>query len=210
MVTRITVLGALIVAAASAIGQEPKQLVDARREFAALKRPSEADRVRYVTRLVRLRETFTRAHADIMFAIDAEVRRHPMPEAAADQKSLTKRLIGRWQSPRRPYFYHSDGTWFSDEDASGNTGGNGASMVRSSFRTTAGRHQRKERPSFCSPTLILCMATRRIIFVAVAHSPGATKPSNQRCSQPLAGALSHFNFMKQLPILAKLALASGG
>jgi hypothetical protein len=123
MVTRVTVLGALIVAAASAVAQQPKQLVDARREFEALKHPSEADRIRYVTRLVRLRETFTRAQADIMSAIDAEVRRHPMPQAAAHAETLRKRIIGRWQSPRRPYFYHADGTWLSDEDTSGNTGG---------------------------------------------------------------------------------------
>ncbi len=58
-----------------------------------------------------------------MFAIDAEVRRHPMPEAAAGKKTLAKRLVGRWQSPRRPYFYHPDGTWVSDEDAPGSTGG---------------------------------------------------------------------------------------
>jgi hypothetical protein len=36
------------------------------------------------------------------------------------------------------------------------------------------------------------------------------KGLTKRSSQPLAGALSHFNFMKQLSILAKLALASGG
>jgi hypothetical protein len=38
------------------------------------------------------------------------------------------------------------------------------------------------------------------------HDQGLTK----RCSQPLAGMSSHFNFMKPLSILAKLALASGG
>jgi len=31
-----------------------------------------------------------------------------------------------------------------------------------------------------------------------------------RCSQPLAGALTSFRVMKQLSILAKLVLASGG
>jgi len=120
---RLAIIAAAIVGAGSVLAQAPKELIDARRKFEALKHPSEADRVRYLTRLVRLRETFTRAQAQIMFAIDAEVRRHPMPAPAANSKALTERLIGRWQSPRRPYFYHADGTWFSDEDAPGNTGG---------------------------------------------------------------------------------------
>jgi hypothetical protein len=123
LVGRVAILSAVIVAPASALAQEPKELVDARRRFEALKHPTEADRVRYVTRLVRLRETFTRAEAEIMLAIDAEVRRHPMPEAAAHTETLRKRVTGRWQSPRRPYFYHADGTWLSNEDTPGNTGG---------------------------------------------------------------------------------------
>jgi len=117
----IALLGAAILAATSAIAQEPKELVDARRTFESLPHPSEADRVRYVTRLIRLRESFTRAQANIMFAIDTEVLRHPMP-TTIDKNILIKRLIGRWQSPRRPYFYHADGTWASDEDIPESTG----------------------------------------------------------------------------------------
>ena len=123
MVMRIAIIAASIIITGFALAQEPKELIDARRNFEALKHPTEADRVLYVTKLVRLRESFTRAQADIMFAIDAEVRRHPMPEAAADSKPLPRRVVGRWQSPRRPYFYHTDGTWFSDQDTPGNTGG---------------------------------------------------------------------------------------
>ena len=107
----------------AALAQEPTALIEARRDFEALKHPAEADRVRYITSLIRLRESFTRAQAKILFAIDAEVRRHPLPETAAESNALSKRLVGRWQSPRRPYFYHANGTWFSDEDAPGNTGG---------------------------------------------------------------------------------------
>jgi hypothetical protein len=57
-----------------------------------------------------------------MEAIDAEVIRHPMP-AALDTQVFVKRLIGRWQSPRRPYFYHADHTWASDGDTPEATGG---------------------------------------------------------------------------------------
>ena len=123
MVKRITLLGVALGAAMSVFAEEPKELTEARLRFESLKHPTETDRVRYVTKLVRLREGLTRAQAQAMFAIDAEVRRHPMPKVTGDKTALAKRLIGRWQSPRRPYFYHSDGTWFSDEDASGNTGG---------------------------------------------------------------------------------------
>ena len=123
MVVRVAILSAVMVFAASALAQEPKELIAARRNFEALRHPTEGDRVRYVTRLVRLRETFTRAQAESMFAIDAEVRRHPMPEAAAQTKTLRRRIIGQWQSPRRPYFYHADGKWLSNEDTPGNTGG---------------------------------------------------------------------------------------
>src|SRR6266550_5037068 len=96
---RIAMILAAIVIATSVAAQEPKELRDARRQFESLRHPSEADRVRYITALVRLRESFTRADAEIMHAIDAEVLRHPMA-ATADVRVLVKRLIGRWQSPR--------------------------------------------------------------------------------------------------------------
>jgi hypothetical protein len=119
---RIAILVTAIAVATSAVAQEPKELRAARRQFESLKHPSEADRVRYITRLVRLRESFTRAEYKIMEAIDAEVIRHPMP-AAADTRVLVKRLIGQWQSPRRPYFYHTDRTWASNDDTPEDIGG---------------------------------------------------------------------------------------
>jgi hypothetical protein len=121
MVRVATFLTAIAIAAA-ADAAEPKGLRDARRHFKALKHPTEIDRVRYVTRLVRLRESFTRADDKILEAIDAEIIKHPMA-AAGDTAALRKRLVGRWQSPRRPYFYHPDGTWASDEDIPESTGG---------------------------------------------------------------------------------------
>jgi len=47
-----------IVIATSVAAQEPKELRDARGQFESLKHPTEADRVRYITGLVRLRESF--------------------------------------------------------------------------------------------------------------------------------------------------------
>ena len=107
---RIAILGIALVAITSAVAEEPKDLVEIRRKFESLKHPTERDRVRYITRLVRLRETFTRAQAESMSAIDAEVIKHPMP-ADVDAAKLRKRLIGQWRSPRHSYLYRAEGTW---------------------------------------------------------------------------------------------------
>jgi hypothetical protein len=115
MSVRLTVVLAAILVGISASAEEPKELRDARQQFESLKHPTEADRVRYVTHLVRFRESFTRADLAAISTIDAEIVRHPMPETA-DSRELSKRLVGRWQSPRRPYFYHADGTWAANED----------------------------------------------------------------------------------------------
>jgi hypothetical protein len=116
VVTRIAWIVVGIVIASSAPAQDPQELRDMRREYDALMQPSEADRVRYITRLVRLRESFTRKEAEKMFAIDAEVRRHPMPAAVASEALLARRVLGRWQSPRHAYFFRQDGSWTSDEE----------------------------------------------------------------------------------------------
>jgi hypothetical protein len=71
--------------------------------------------------LVRLRESFTREDYKAMEAVDAEVVRHPMPKTT-DSRTLAKRLVGQWQSPRRSYFYHPNGTWASNEDTPKSTG----------------------------------------------------------------------------------------
>jgi hypothetical protein len=122
MSTHVAIAVAAILVAISATAEEPKEFGDARREFDSRQHPTEADRVRYVTRLVRLRESFTRADLAELDAIDAEIIRHPMP-ATADSGELSKRLVGRWQSPRRPYFYHADGTWAANDDTPQDTGG---------------------------------------------------------------------------------------
>jgi hypothetical protein len=97
------------------VAQEPKEIRIARKDYEALQHPTEADRIRYVTRLVRLRESYTRADDKIMEAIDTEIIRHPML-STANSRTLAKLLIGQWQSPRHSYFYHADGTWASDDD----------------------------------------------------------------------------------------------
>ena len=88
MSTRVAIVVAAILVAMPATAEEPKALGDARREFDSLQHPTEADRVRYVTRLVRLRERFTRTDLVALDAIDAEIVRHSMP-ATADSGELS-------------------------------------------------------------------------------------------------------------------------
>ncbi len=106
----VSIILAAFLVATSVAAEEPKELRDARRQFESLRHPSEAERVAYITRLVRLRESFTRADYKKMEAIDAEVIRHPMPPGV-DSAELRKRMVGRWTSPRHSYLYRADGTW---------------------------------------------------------------------------------------------------
>jgi len=79
MLTRIATLVVASFYVATVAADEPKRLVELRQRFHALQRPTESDRVRYITALVRLRESFTRADYKKMEAIDAEIITHPIP-----------------------------------------------------------------------------------------------------------------------------------
>ena len=61
MSTGIALVVAAILVAMPATAEEPKVLRDARHKFDSLQHPTEAERVRHVTSLIRLRESFTRA-----------------------------------------------------------------------------------------------------------------------------------------------------
>ena len=110
MLTRIATLVVASFYVATVAGDEPKRLVELRQRFHALQRSTESDRVRYITALVRLRESFTRADYKKMEAIDTEVVKHPMP-SEVDSADLRKRIVGHWTSPRHSYLYRADGTW---------------------------------------------------------------------------------------------------
>ncbi len=100
---------------------EPAVLREARAVYQReTPQPSEADRERYVTRLVRLREMIARKKGDWQ-AIDAEVKRHPAP-AESDPAVFAALLVGSWRSPRHDYIYHSDGTWSVADPMPGNDG----------------------------------------------------------------------------------------
>jgi hypothetical protein len=110
MLTRVATAASALLCATQLIAQEPRQLIELRRAFESLARSTEADRVRYITRLVRLRESFTRADYKQIEAIDTEVIKYPMP-SDVNSADLRKHLVGQWTSPRHNYLYRADGTW---------------------------------------------------------------------------------------------------
>ncbi len=110
MLSRIASISAALLVLSVTHADEPQELVQLRHRFEAIKHPAESDRVRYITSLVRLRESFTRADYKKMEAIDAEVIKHPMP-SDVDSTEFRKRLVGRWTSPRHSYLYRANGTW---------------------------------------------------------------------------------------------------
>jgi peptidyl-tRNA hydrolase len=100
---------ALLMVAGSA---EPEELETARKEFEKTARPTEAARVDYLTRLIKLREKLMR-DGDWK-AVDQEIMRHPVP-ANTDARELSVLIEGPWASPRHDYMYQRDSTW-SDID----------------------------------------------------------------------------------------------
>jgi hypothetical protein len=69
---------------------------------------TEAARISYVTKLIRMRARFAQANNEQWKAVEAEIMRHPAP---ADSAELSTFLIGEWASPRHEYVFRSDGTW---------------------------------------------------------------------------------------------------
>jgi hypothetical protein len=98
---------ALLMVAGSA-SAEPKELETARKKFEKTARPTEAARVDYLTRLIKLREKLVR-DGDWK-AVDQEIMRHPVP-SNANARELSVLIEGPWASPRHEYMYQRDGTW---------------------------------------------------------------------------------------------------
>jgi hypothetical protein len=57
-----------------------------------------------------MREEMARQKNDEWKAIDSEIREHPAPKDS-DGNVLSRRLVGKWSSPRHDYLYPSDGSW---------------------------------------------------------------------------------------------------
>ena len=99
----------LIFACTCLAGAEPEELLAARKQFAQLPNPTEADRQAHISALAKLRMAFADENSsDDCFAVDAEISRHPAPE---NSETYRKLMVGQWSSPRHEYVYREDGTW---------------------------------------------------------------------------------------------------
>ena len=87
-----------------------RELAQIKRDYDKISHPGEAARADYITRLVRLREQATRTSDYTWQAIDTEIKQHPAP-GDSDGKALSRRLVGKWESPRHDYLYRADRTW---------------------------------------------------------------------------------------------------
>jgi len=73
-------------------------------------------RAKYVGKLADLLEheiaehITQRGHNREIDKLDAELKKHPVPETAAPRQ-LTALRVGEWQSPRHSYIYRANGTW---------------------------------------------------------------------------------------------------
>ena len=123
---QLTIVAAALVMAAGAFAEDPKELREAKQAYEkASPHPSEADRARYISRLVRMREKLARGKGDGWQAVDAEIKRHPAP-AESDAQALSKLVVGKWESPRHEYLFKADGVWTmlpEEEDGQKNTNG---------------------------------------------------------------------------------------
>ena len=111
----------LLFACTGLFAEEPEGLAEAKKSFASLPNPTEADRQKHITELVKLRDALAKneIHGDC-FVVDAEIRRYPAPE---NTEAYTKLRVGKWSSPRHEYIYRADGTWSMLPEEEGTTQG---------------------------------------------------------------------------------------
>ena len=111
----------MFVAPAGASGAEPAEMAVARKKFASLPNPTEADRQNYLLELSKLRESLANnASGEDCFKVDAEIRRYPAPE---NIEGYSKLMAGKWSSPRHEYIYRANGTWSMLPEEEGATRG---------------------------------------------------------------------------------------
>jgi len=95
-------------------------LARAKRDYGKIPHPSEAARLAYITRLIRLREKA--ASLNEWQPFDDDIKLHPAP-SDSDGKSLSSLRVGEWTSPRHSYLYRADGTWTMLPEEEGTTHG---------------------------------------------------------------------------------------
>lgn len=111
-------------------------LAKAKLDYGKIAHPSETDRVRYITLLVRLRDKAAAAKTDDWQAVDAEIKQHPAPQDS-DGKAFAALRVGEWDSPRHNYRYRADGSWTMLPEEEGITHGTWRMEGNQSFETVA-------------------------------------------------------------------------
>lgn len=116
-------VSAIVLTAAFALyAKEPSELEAAKQEYEKAAHDGEdAARARYVNKLSQMlsrliAEKQSRGryeNIEYWNAIFAELKRHPLP-INSDPQSLSKLIVGKWESPRRIYEYRPDGLVVSD------------------------------------------------------------------------------------------------
>src|ERR1700719_354272 len=108
MITLRLFAGFIVVSiVAQIVAGQSGELEKAKTEYAKAAQ-TEAARISYATKLIRMRARFAQANNEQWKAVDAEIMRHPAP---ADSAEFSTFLIGEWASPRHEYVFRSDGTW---------------------------------------------------------------------------------------------------
>jgi hypothetical protein len=102
--------GAVAAWSIAARAQQPNALEEAKRDYEKISHPSETARLKYITRLIRMRETVAPQNMDEWQAIDTEIKRHSAP-VDSDSKKLSRLLVGKWSSHRHDYLYRANGIW---------------------------------------------------------------------------------------------------
>lgn len=75
------------------------------------RRFSEGDRTRVLRALLKQRAELAQAgKMPELRSCDAQIKSHPAP-SDGDPVRLTRRLAGKWRSPRHDYLYRADGSW---------------------------------------------------------------------------------------------------
>jgi hypothetical protein len=144
--TKLLVGSISVLLAEQAVSQtaERQDLQAAKREYEASLH-DESARVRYVTKLAQIRERQLKQYwqgemsAESEKAtreVNSELQKHPAP-ANADSKSLSRLLVGSWQSPRRVYIFRANGKWGNkDGPVSGSWRISGNELIEDGSRGT--------------------------------------------------------------------------
>ena len=80
----------------------------------------ESARMTYVTKLAKVADRLVSLYRasgqrnELMATINSELQKHPAPKNI-DERSLSKLLVGKWDSPRHTYVFRANGKWGNED-----------------------------------------------------------------------------------------------